>query len=54
MLGFCASSTAKESFKEALKVFSGSSKVLRESIERDVHLLGRLKSVSEEKIIIWH
>lgn len=35
-------------------MLSVSSEVLRESIDRDVHLLGRVKSVSEEKIIIWH
>lgn len=54
MLVFCASSATRESFKEALKVFIGSSKVVRENIETDVHLLYRVESVSGEMIIMLH
>lgn len=44
----------KESFKEDLKVFTGSSKVARESIETDVYLLHNVQFISGEMIIMLH
>lgn len=54
MLVFCESSTTKDSFKVALKVFIGSTEVVRESTETHVHLLYKVKSISREIVIILH